>query len=453
MIPDDLSALGPLAAFGVASVIGMLLAPVARPFTVRFATGLLLAMAALLAARRIGLPEAPALPLLADDGLARFGALYAALAALGGLAILPARGAKEGPALVALAGLGAASLAAADHAATLVLGLETGSLALVALFALDLRERGAEAAYKYLLLGGAASAALLFGSALLYAESGSLALDGWREGGAAASLGFALLLAGLALKFALAPFHAWTPDAYDGGVPAGAAVAAVASKGAVALALLRIGREAAPPDAIWSSGLALLAATSILLGGLLALRQTGLGRMLGWSSVAHSGFLAALLAADAPLSEVGVLFYLVAYGPAALAAFAAAGALGPEAALGSLRGLARARPLAGAAFGLAMLSMAGLPIASGFVAKMLVFGALAQGADWGLLAVAVVGSGLGLFVYVRFLIAAFGGSGDNRPPPVFGLGATGLLAGSALLLGALGLYPGPMLDLSARLLN
>jgi NADH-quinone oxidoreductase subunit N len=452
MIPEDLSALGPLAAMGFAAVAAMLLAPLAQPLIVRMVAGFGLFAAATLAWRRIGLPEAAPFEMLADDGLARFGALFAALSGLGALVYLRGEGpGREGPALTALVALGAAALAAATHAATLFLGIEIVSLALIGLFAFPLGRRALEAGYKYLLLGGAASAALLLGVAMIYAATGSLELSGWAGGGAMAALGAALVLAGLAFKFALVPFHAWTPDVYEAAPAGAAALAAVASKGALALALLRIATEGAPGGAVWTAGLALLAAASILLGNLLALMQESLPRMLGWSSVAHSGYIAAILATDAPIAPEAALFYLVAYAPALLAAFCVAAAFGPAPALSDIRGFARARPMAGAAFGLAMLSLAGLPIASGFLAKIYLFGALVQAELWWLLAVAALGSAVGLFYYARFGLAPYRDGAADAPP--FGAADGALLALCAAAITVFGVYPRAFLDFAAGLLG
>lgn len=452
MIPEDLSSLNALIAFGVASVVGMLLAPVAKPYTVRMATGLALAAAALFAWRRIGIPEAPAFTMLADDGLARFGALFAALTGLGALVFLRAPGpGREGPSLTALVALGAATLAAATHGATLFLGLEVMSLALIALFAFPLTRSALEAGYKYLVLGAAASAALLLGVAFAYATTGSLMLADWGAGGPMLGLGFALILAGLAFKLALVPFHAWTPDVYDAAPAGAAALAAATSKGALALALLRLSWEATPPEPVWSLGLAAMAAASILLGNLLALMQDSLPRMLGWSSVAHSGYIAGILAAGAPLTDQAVLFYLVAYAPALLAAFCVAAAIGPAPTLEGLRGFGRARPLAGMAFALAMLSLAGLPIASGFLAKIYLFGALVQAEMWWLLAIAAAGSALGLFYYARFGLAAY--SRVERPGLRLDAVDAAVLALSAAVIALLGVYPRPFLDYAAGLIG
>jgi NADH-quinone oxidoreductase subunit N len=454
MIPDDLSSLGPLFMLGLTAVVAMLLAPLFHTVTVRAAAGIGLFAAATLAWRRIGLPEAPAFDLLADDGLARFGALFAALSGLGALICLRGEGpGREAPALTALAALGAAALAAASHAATLFLGIEIVSLSLIALFAFPLARRSLEAGYKYLLLGGAASAALLLGIAMIYAESGALTLSGWGgAGGGVAALGAALVLGGLAFKFALVPFHAWTPDAYEAAPAGAAALAAVASKGALALALLRIALEGAPGGAVWAGGLALMAAASILLGNLLALMQDSLARMLGWSSVAHSGYIAAILASGAPLAPEAALFYLIAYAPALLAAFCVAAALGPSPGLAEMRGFARARPLAGAAFGMAMLSLAGLPIASGFLAKIYLFGALVQAELWWLLGVAALGSAVGLFYYARFGLAPYNRD-TAEPAPVLGPADGALLALCAAAIAIFGVYPRAFLDFAAELLG
>lgn len=204
----------PLAILGVAAVVAMLLAPRGPADAPRLAAATGLALAALAVLWRLGDAPAPMLPLLADDGLARFGTL---LAALSGLAVLGfQRSGREAPALVCIAALGAAALAGAVHVASLFLGLEITSLALIGLFVLPLTAASLEAGYKYLLPGAAGSGALLMGAALAYAATGRLDLMAWHGDGPQLAVATALLLVGLGFKLSLVPFHIWAPDAYDG---------------------------------------------------------------------------------------------------------------------------------------------------------------------------------------------------------------------------------------------
>ncbi|KAB7643732.1 NADH-quinone oxidoreductase subunit N [Polymorphobacter fuscus] len=439
------SGLVPLAIIGLTAVLAMLLAPRFGAATVRAAaaTGLVLAAIAVIA--RIAAPEAPAPPLFADDGLARFGTLLASLSGLAVLGFLRGHpAAKEGPALVCIVALGAAALASATHVASLFLSLEIISLALIGLFVLPLTRGALEAGYKFLLPGAAGSAALLLGAAFAYADSGRLDFTAWHGPSLLAGFATALLLVGLGFKLSLVPFHVWAPDIYDGAPPAAAAIAGSAAKAGVVIAILRID-AGLPAQPVWHMGLAALATASILLGNLAALRQPSLSRMIGYSSVAHSGYLAAMIVCGAAQAPAAILFYLAAYVPAVVAALCVAASLGTPATIASLRGLAWRRPLAGGVLALALVSLAGLPVAIGFLAKLLLLEALMRSGAWGLFGAVIIGSGLGLYVYFRFFTALFVRD-DPLPAPRLRRPehAVLLLCGAMLLI--LGLYPAPLLD-------
>ena len=455
----DVIALAPFAVLAAAAIVAMLLAPLGdcRPAYIAAAFGLV--CAALPALVRLGAGAAVAgratggfTALLADDGLARFGIVISCLSGLAALAFLrPSVRAPEGAALVVIAALGAATLSAAIHAATLFLGLEIVSVASIALFVLPLTRPALEAGYKFLILGGVGAGALLLAFALSYAATGRLGFAAWSDGSLLTALGAALLLAGLAFKLSLVPFHMWAPDVYEGAPAAAVSIAGIASKTAVVIVLLRL-TAVAPPEPVWTGGLALAGAASILFGNLLALRQTSLTRMLGYSSVAHSGCLAVILGSGAPIAREAALFYLAAYAPALLAALCAAAAVGPDPHLNELRALVWRRPLIGAVLALSLVSLAGLPIAAGFLTKLYLFAALLESHAWALLGIAVVGSALGFFYYFRFLIAAFTAepgveAQDDRwtRPAAFPFPGRAVLLACALLMLVIGVYPGPLI--------
>lgn len=441
--------LPPLAVLGLFAVVTMVISPRASDAVVRGLAGLALVAALILAAGGSGgwQPD-----LLAGDGLGRLGTGLACLSGLAALAILrPATAPPEAPALILLASLGAAVLSDATHAATLFLGLELVTLTLIALTVLPRTDSALEAGYKLLLLGGIGAATLLMGLALGYAGTGDLSLAGWASPAPLVALGAAFLLAGLAFKFALVPFHMWTPDLFSGAPAAAAVVAGVASKVAVAIALVRLS-AVMPAGGVWSAGLAALGAASVLLGSLMALRQPSLVRMLGFSSVAHSGYVALILASGAATAPTAALFYMASYAPALIAALAGAMLAGSAATLTGLRGLVWSRPLAGTALAAGLLSLAGLPAAVGFWAKFQLFTTLAQAGAPGLLAVAVLGSALGLYFYLAFTLALFrrDGAGVIRPPRTAET-LTFLTASVAILV--LGPYPAPVAQLIAASLR
>jgi len=449
----QLAALSPVAALACGAVVAMMLAPLARAEIVRAAAACSLALAGALVVLRAGAAPASIGALYIDDGPARFGVAYASLSSLAALAFLRTGAiGKEAPALLVLVALGAATLAAAGHAATLFLGIEIISLSLIALFAFRLSRPGLEASYKFLVMSGLATSALLLGVALIYAETGALAFAGWRGHGALFALGTALLLAGLAFKFSLAPFHMWTPDAFEGAPAGAAALAGVVSKGAVAIAILRLNGAAQLPEPLWSSGLAALGAASILVGNLLALRQPALPRMLGYSTIAHSGYIAVLLATSAPRAAEAVLFYLGIYAPALTAALCASALLGQAPTLPDLHGLVRRRPLEAAALSLALLSLAGLPAAGGFIAKLYVLKVLVETGGWTLLGIVVAGSGLGFYYYARFFTAPFIGSSSAEAEPL-PLPDRALLLLCAALIVLFGTAPGILMDIVTSALS
>ncbi len=449
MTPADLAALAPLIVLGLAIVVSMLLAPRADAVLVRFVAALGPFAAMGIAVMRLGAPSLPVPALLVDDGFARLGVALVAATGLACLIFLrPAQPAREGPPLMVLATLGGAVLAMAQHAATVFLGLEIITLSLLAMTVLPRSNASLEAAYKLLILGAIGAAALLLGFALAYAQTGDLSLGAWSGSGSGmlVRLGAALLLAGIAFKFSLVPFHMWTPDLFSGAPPAVAAFAGVASKVAVAVVLIRL--AATPmPEPVWSTGLAAIGMASILLGNIQALRQPSLVRMLGYSAVAHSGYVAVILASGAPLGAEAALFYLASYAPGLIAAFCVAAGIGGTPMLDDLRGLIWRSPIAGAALALALLSLAGLPASVGFLGKFYLFTALIEAQAWALLAVAAVGSALGLYFYMVFMVTLFRRDDTPRPIPQFQTADTILLLAASGMIAALGVNPNPLVNL------
>ncbi|MGP9814578.1 NADH-quinone oxidoreductase subunit N [Rhodopseudomonas sp. NSM] len=446
MTAAQFAALSPLVALAIAAIAAMMLVPLARIEAAQAAAGAGLLAAVGLVLLRVGAPAAPLGALFTDDGMARFGIAYACLASLGALVFLRTGvPAKEAPCLLALVALGAATLAGAGHAATLFLGIEIVSLSLIALFAYRLTRQGLEAAYKFLVMSGLASAALLLGTALIYAETGALDFVGWTGHGALAALGTALLLAGLAFKFSLAPFHMWTPDAFEAAPASAAALAGVVSKAAVAIVLLRLFLTADLPEPVWSSGLAALGAASVVVGNLLALRQPQLPRMLGYSTIAHSGYIALILASGAPRAAEAVLFYLGVYAPAMLGALCVSAALGRAPTLPDLHGLMKRRPLEAIALSLSLLSLAGLPAAGGFIGKLYLLHVLVDSGLWTLLAITVAGASLGFYYYARFFTAPFFGHLHEEAEPLPRLDQ-GLITVCVVLIVLFGVAPAVLID-------
>jgi NADH-quinone oxidoreductase subunit N len=316
--------------------------------------------------------------------------------------------------LLVLASLyGVCLLMSADSFLTLFLGLEIMSLPVYALVLLAFRRpQSAEAALKYLVLSGAASATFLLGASFLYGASGSLELDAFTaalgSSDFVAVVSVALVIIAFFLKAAVVPFHAWAPDAYEAAsIPVTAYMATVIKAG-VLLAVLRL-IDTAPLSPRTVDLLAILPLVSIVWGNLAAIRQQSFRRMIAYSSIAHAGYLFFAFLGEGPGRFEAVVFYVLAYGLMNLLAFASipAGDDATRDRLDSLKGLFQRQPYAALMLGAAMLSLAGIPPFPGFVAKFLIFTNVMQ-AGYTLYAVlGLVGSYLGLYFYLRVIQYAF----------------------------------------------
>src|ERR687895_548286 len=225
-----------------------------------------------------------------------------------------------------------AFLVSADNLMTLFLGLEWFSLCLYVLCAMDLNTvRSLEAGLKYLIIGSLGSGVLLFGSALIYGSTGELGFQAIAEATSAGGLeddalllvGLAMLLAGLAFKASVAPFHQWTPDVYEGAPSPVTAFMSAATKAVALVLTLRILVVAFPElEDLWTVALAVLACISLAWGNLAALGQSSLKRMLAYSSVAQAGYMLAGVIVAAQLGVRATVFYVAVYVVMNLAAFA-----------------------------------------------------------------------------------------------------------------------------------
>ncbi len=347
--------------------------------------------------------------------LSLVGLLVAAGATIreGGFAL----GSGEVHALVMWGVLGGILLVGSVHLLIFYLGLELSAYSTYVLVGYNRERRfGTEAAAKYMMLGAVGSALLLFGMALVYAETGSIGYPGIALGLAynttpLALGGLALMLVGLGFKLAWVPFHAWAPDAYQGSFPLMAGFLSVAPKTAVALGLAvllsRAFGGASSPVVGWITGLALV---SVVLGSLWALLQADLKRLLAYSTIVHMGFLGLALATVSLTGYVAVAYYLLAYIVTSLGLFFALEALearGVPSTIAGWKGLGRRSPLVGVLVAIFVLSLAGVPLLAGFLAKLYVFAALAEAQAWTALVVAVVMVVLGYYFYFRILAAVF----------------------------------------------
>jgi len=371
--------------------------------------------------------------------------------------------------LLLTATLGGVTLVASTHFAAFFLGLEILSVSLYALIAYTARRAAAvEAAVKYLVLAGATSAFLIFGMALVYAETGTMTAAGVRDvvaglhpGAVVTIIGLVMLLVGVGFKLALVPFHMWTPDVYEGAPAPVTTYVATVSKGAVFALLLRflLPVSADQGSAVFLA-LAAVAAASMLAGNLLALRQDNVKRMLAYSSIAHLGYLVVAFLAAGERAGAAVAFYLVAYLTTTVTAFGVVTVLSTADRdadhLLDYRGLGARRPVTAAVFTVALLSLAGLPLTIGFIGKFLIVTAGSGAALWTLVVLLVVTSAVGLYYYTRVIVAMYvrapesAGAGRAAPGARAATGAPAvftLVALTAFLL-ATGVYPQPLLRLA-----
>jgi NADH-quinone oxidoreductase subunit N len=464
----ELTALLPLIGIAATSIVLMAAVAVRRnrtwSLTITLA-GLAASFGLLFAARTVGPVQVT--PLLLIDGPALFfiALLIAAAVVVVVLAAdyLARRGTQIEELLLLLlfATLGGGVLAASTHLASLFLGLEVLSVSLYAMVGY-LRNDGLslEAGVKYLVLAAVSSAFLLFGMALIFAETGRLELAALAGLAVPAGglhgltlAGVALLMVGVGFKLALAPFHMWTADVYQGAPAPVTAFVATVSKAAVVAVLLRMLAVTGEPGRQLVLLLALLAGASILVGNLLALRQDNLKRLLAYSSVAHLGYLMIAVVAGGPLGAEAAAFYLAGYLPTTLIAFGVIAVLSPADRdldrLSDLRGLGRERPLLAGLLTVALVSLAGIPLTAGFVGKLLVVRAGLGAGQWALALILVLGSVLSIFYYLRPIVAMYMQPAEDGaaalPPAPMAAGAV-LVALLAVVLW-LGVWPQPVLEI------
>lgn len=372
--------------------------------------------------------------------------------------------------LLLLATLGGMTLAMSAHFASLILGLELLGVSLYAMISFPSRGLfSLEAGLKYLILSGVSSALILFGIALLYGAFGSLAFGDLNfqqiEPGSdehwMTLAGSALLLAGMAFKLSLVPFHMWTPDVYEGAPAPTTAFLGTVSKACIFAVLLRLFINVDGfSDHTLMTGLYWLAVFSILIGNILALMQTSIKRLLAYSSTAQLGYLmVAFIAASAlPGRELAVeaaVMFVIAYVLTTLGAFGVVTLMSVADAehdtdeLSAYVGLFWRRPLLASFMTAMLLSLAGIPLTAGFIGKFYIFTTGVQNQLWSLLTILVVGSGIGLFYYLRVVYAmARPVDGDDGTATLNTLPITGswaLLLVTLVLIG-LGVYPTPLVN-------
>ncbi|MHB8843136.1 MAG: NADH-quinone oxidoreductase subunit N [Nitrospirota bacterium] len=373
--------------------------------------------------------------------------------------------------LLMMATLGGLVLASSSHFGTLFLGIELIGLPLIVMAAYRPGHPGGmEAGFKYLVLSGMSSAILLFGIALIYADTGTLrfgpasdALLDLTSGTPLRSMGTVLLIAGLGFKLALVPFHFWAPDVYEGAPAPVTVFAATISKAAVIAILIRL----FPPPVIEQSRFlfalfAVLSLGSMTLGNLLAVRQRNVKRMLAYSSIAHNGYLLVAFLSGGTLAAMAVMLYLVSYVITNLAAFSVVSLRSRNDSdaqdLDDYAGLSWRRPWIAGIMTVAMLSLLGIPLTAGFIAKYSVVAAGMASTHLVLVLALVLNTAVSAYYYLRIVMTMFL-SPDDVPAgsdPLAGkrlpvLGSLSATVAAALLI-LFGVMPQYLIDFVQKLL-
>lgn len=345
---------------------------------------------------------------------------------------------------------------------TLFVALEVLSLPLYLMAGLSRYRRMAsqEAALKYFLLGAFSSAFFLFGAAFIYGYSASITFAGIQAavvGGAGNDvfllLGIALMSVGFLFKVGAFPFHAWSPDVYQGSPTAITAFMAAATKVAAFGAILRIFYVAfANAEWQWRPAMVVIAIATMVFGSLVAIAQKDVKRMLAYSSIAHAGFL---LAGVIALSKAGLeasLFYLFAYGIATVGGFAIVtlvrDSAGEVTDLNRWSGLGKRSPLVAGTFAFFLLAFAGIPMTSGFIGKFSIFSAAYQSGSTAILIAGVLSSAVAAFFYIRVIVLMFFKDPvqDGTSVVIPSALTTITIALSAAITLVLGLFPAPLIN-------
>ena len=397
-----------------------------------------------------------------NDGFARFMKVLALIGSIVTLFMSQDFLRREGmdkfefPILVLLATLGINMLISANGLIALYLGLELMSLALYVIAAFNRNNgRASEAGLKYFVLGALSSGMLLYGSSLLYGFTGTVsfagiakAIDGHASIGVI--FGLVFLLAGLAFKMSVVPFHMWTPDVYEGAPTPVTAFFASAPKMAAMAITMRVIITAFPGITTqWQQIVVFMAILSMALGSFAAIGQTNIKRLMAYSSIGHMGFALVGLAAGTQPGVMGVMIYMAIYLVMTLGTFAAILAMRvdgkPVENISDLAGLARTDKLMAFFLAMMMFSLSGIPPLAGFFAKWYVFLAAIKTNLYPLAVIGVLASTVAAFYYLRVVKVMF----FDEPAPAFDRTPFALRSvlwiASILILG-FWLYPGPLVS-------
>ena len=318
---------------------------------------------------------------------------------------------------------GMLAMVSTDDLVTLFVGLEMASIGMYALIGYTHPNRlSQEGAIKYFVLGSIAAAILLMGFGFLFAATGSLRISEISAGIVKVSahpwveLGTILTVAGIGFKMALVPFHMWTPDAYESAPTGLTAFMATAMKAMIVVTAVRLFQGGlAQVHGVWVPTICFLAALSLIFGNVMALAQQSVKRLLAYSSISHSGYMALSIAAMSGTTQTypvpSIIFYLMAYVIVSLGAFAVVMWLENERCeniiLDDLTGLSKKHPWAAVALAIFMFSLGGMPPTIGFISKLYVFNAALSNGITATVVVAAIGSTIALYYYLRIIVRMF----------------------------------------------
>lgn len=368
-------------------------------------------------------------------------------------------------ALTLFAVAGMMLMAGASDLLLIFLSLEVMSLAVYVLTGIRRSsEAGAEAAFKYFLMGAFSSAFFLYGIAFTYAVVGSTRLEVVASAlamqadgpGVLGMLAIGLLLVGFAFKVSAVPFHQWTPDAYEGAPTLVTGFMSTGVKAAAFGALVRVFLSAFEPlHAEWAPIVSAVAVATMVVGTVVGVAQNNVKRMLAYSAIAHAGYLLLGLVAANSVGKAGILFYLLAYGITNVAAFGVAAVLStddhPHDAVRDFAGLGNRRPVLAALMTIFLLSLGGFPPTAGFVAKWYVFAAAVQEGYFGLAIIGVLTSVISVFFYLRIVVMMYMSEDEavDPAPPVPRAALTGLTVATGVIL-YMGIVPKRVVDLAVQ---
>ena len=360
--------------------------------------------------------------------------------------------------LLLLSATGMMAMGIASDLMVLFIALETFSLSLIILAGMYRHNRSStEASLKYFLLGAFASGFFVYGSALIYGVTGTVsfagmgpALQAAADGGPGAVLlwaGIALLLVGFGFKLSLVPFHMWTPDVYQGAPTSVTAFMSVGTKTAMFGALVRIFLMTFPSGfENWTGPLIVLAVLTMTVGNVTALCQTSIKRMLGYSGIAHAGYVLAGLVPGTETAVNSALFYLFAYAFMNIGAFiivmAIEHSVETDVERSQLRGTGAAMPVLAGFMALFLFSLSGIPPLAGFFGKFLIFRSILDGGLAWLAVVMVINSAVSAYYYLRIVVTMYF---QQRPQEVHASQSSpamqvGMVLAGAMVL-AIGIFP------------